>query len=303
MPGGEPRASRDALSRFVLEGAAVRGTRVALSQTTQRLLASNDYPPPLARVLAELAAAAALLAAALKFDGSLMLQLAGDGPVRLIVVECNPGLALRATAQWDDGEVSGLPRDATLRELAGDGDARFAITLDPREAGPMYQGIVALEAASVAQTIEHYLATSEQVESTLALVARDGDVDGLLLQRMPASGHDDDATWQRASLALASADPQAIAAAARSDAGLSALFPDDDVRVFAPVFPRFACTCSRERVEGALRIAGRDEIEAALAQEGEVDVRCEFCGERYTFAPAEARAVFAPAPSAPDTRH
>jgi len=294
----------DSLSRFVFEGASVRGARVTLAETTRTLLAPHDYPAPLARVLAELAGAAALLAATLKFDGSLTLQVVATGPVRLIVVECNPGLALRGTAQWDDARLREMSADATLRALAGDDDqARLAITLDPRRDGPLYQGIVSLQPASVASTIEHYLRTSEQIVSKLVLDAGDGTVAGLLVQRMPASGPEDDSTWQRVSAALGAATRESVASAAESDAGLSALFPAEDVRVFKPAHPRFACTCSRPRVEGALRIAGRDEIEAALSHDGEVDVRCEFCGTHYTFTPGEARAVF-DAPSGPSpTRH
>jgi molecular chaperone Hsp33 len=296
--------SADTLSRFVFEAAAVRGVRVRLAETSRGILGAHAYPAPLARVLAELAGAAALLAAALKFDGSLILQLAGDGPVRLIVVECNPGLKLRATAQWDPRSVATLAADATLATLAGGaGHARLAITLDPREGGPLYQGIVTLEAASVAATIEHYLKTSEQVSSRIALDVRDGEVAGLMLQRMPASGPADDATWQRATAAIGAASADGIVAASGSDAGLAALFPDDDLRVFPPSEPRFECTCSRPRVEGALRIAGRDEIEAALAQDGMVEVVCEFCGRRYTFSPEHARAALAPPPAASGVRH
>ena len=300
-----PSPSVDSLSRFVFEGAAVRGVRVKLADTSRTLLASHAYPPALARVLAELAGAATLLAAALKFDGSLILQLVGNGPVRLIVVECNPGLALRGTAQWDEARVRALPDDATLTSLAGDAErSRLAITLDPRDAGPLYQGIVALGAESVATTIEHYLETSEQVESRLVLDVRDGEVAGVLLQRMPGSGPEDDVTWQRASAALAEAPRERVVAASDGNEGLSALFPAEDVRVFAPTQPRYACTCSRARVEGALRIAGREEIEAALAQDGDVDVTCEFCGTQYRFSASEARAAFAPpGNAAPPTRH
>lgn len=297
----------DSLSRFVFEGAAVRGTRVRLGETTRAMLAPHAYPPALARVLAELAAAAALLAAALKFDGRLSVQLAGDGPVRLIVVECNPGLALRATAQWNPPAVASLGGEASLRALAGGAasGARLAIMLDPRDAGPLYQGVVALEAASVAATIEHYLSTSEQVASKLALVV-DGDAaSGILLQRMPASGPADDAKWTAAVAALEAAAPVAVVGATTGDEGLTRLFAGHDLRVFRPASPRFECSCSRLRVEGALRIAGSDEIEAALASDGLVEVKCEFCGRAYRFGPAEARALFA-APAgvaAPPTRH
>ncbi len=292
----------DSLSRFVFEGAAVRGARVRLSATSRAILASHPYPPALARVLAELLGAATLLAAALKFDGSLSVQLAGEGPVRLIVVECNAALALRATAQWDEVAVRALSGDATLETLAGGPQrSRLAITLDPRAGGAIYQGVVELASGSVAATIEHYLTTSEQVASKLALVVDEGEIAGLILQRMPASGSADDATWARAVDALGAAAPGHVVAAAAADAGLAALFADDDLRVFAPAQPRFACSCSRQRVEGALRIAGRDEIEAALL-DGPVEVTCEFCGRRYSFAPDQARALFSNADATP-TRH
>lgn len=297
----------DTLSRFVFEGAAVRGTRVRLAQTTQTILSAHAYPPPLARVLAELTGAAALLAAALKFDGRLSVQLVGDGPVRLIVVECNPVLALRATAQWDEGLVRALPEEATLDQLAGGArQARLAITLDPRDTGPLYQGIVALEAASVAATIEHYLSTSEQVASKLALSVDDEAVSGLLLQRMPSSGTGDDSTWSRALATLDAAPAAAIVGATTSDAMLASLFAEHDLRVFKASTPFFQCSCSRARVEGALRIAGRDEIEAALHDDGEVEVVCEFCGRAYRFAPDQARAVFTAIDrpgAAPQTKH
>jgi molecular chaperone Hsp33 len=297
----------DTLSRFVVEGAAVRGVRVRLASTTAAILGAHPYPPALARVLAELCGAATLLAAALKFDGSLIVQLVGGGPVRLLVVECNPGLALRAMAQWDPARLAALPERATLDALAGaPGEARLSITLDPREGGPMYQGIVTLEATSVATMIEHYLATSEQVASRLALVADDGAVAGVLLQRMPSSQSADDETWARVSRQLGGADAGAVVAAARGNDGLAALFVDDDLRVFPPAEPRFECRCSRQRVEGALKVAGRVEIEEALAAEGQVEVVCEFCARRYVFAPDEARALF-PAADAGDvaaaTRH
>lgn len=291
---GPAAGSPDALARFVFEGAAVRGARARLSQTAREILAAHEYPAPLGRVIAELLAAAALLASTLKFDGSLVVQLQGDGPVRLLVVECDQGLALRATAQWDMARVEALASDATLADLAGGAThARLVITLDPKGAGPLYQGIVALEATSVATLIEHYLATSEQLASRLMLAVRDGEVAGMLLQRMPGAGPADEETWQRARDRLAAADESALIAAASGNAGLAALFPEDDLRVFRSTTPRFFCACSPARVERALRIAGRAEIEAALAERGEVEVTCEFCNRRYVYGSDAARALFA----------
>lgn len=284
----------DAFSRFVFEGAAVRGARVRLAATAQRIATTHPYPPALARVLRELSACATLLAGSLKFDGTLIVQLAGDGPVRLIVVECTTALGLRATAQWDEGRLRALPAEASLHDLAGGpASARLAITLDPREAGPMTQGIVALEAGSVASIVEHYLASSEQVHSRVALAHAGGETAGVLLQRLPGAGAHDEEAWAAASSALDAAQPQDLALAAAGDAGLSALFPGRDLRVFRPASPHYACGCSRERVEGALRIAGSAEVEAALAEQGHVEVVCEFCGRQYAFGPGEARALFA----------
>ena len=301
MTSGAPPAA-DALTRFVFEHAAVRGAHVALADTTRAVLACHPYPPALARVLAELLAASALLASTLKFTGSLIVQLSGDGPVRLLVVECTDALALRATAQWDAERTAALGPEATLADLAGGPrHGRLVLTLDPKGAGTIYQGIVALEAGSVAALIEHYLATSEQLASRLVLAAGDGRAAGLLVQRLPASGDDDDATWARARAALDAVDPAALLVPGAATAQLAAVFPEDDVRVFGAKPAAFGCSCSRQRVENALRIAGAAEIEAILAERADVEVTCEFCNRGYSFAPAEARALFAAAPAA--TRH
>ncbi len=240
-----------------------------------------------------LAAAAALLASTLKQDGSLLLQIAGDGPVRLAVVECTGDLALRGTAQWDAARVAALPADATLAGLAG-GAARMTITLDPRDGGAMYQGIVALAATTIGALIEHYLVTSEQLDSRLVLATDGSAAAGLLLQRLPGATAADDATWARLAAALGALELASLFNEAGDSALLASLFPADDLRVFDTRGVEARCSCSRERVENALRIAGRDEIEAALAEQGGVEVTCEFCNRRYAFTPAEARAVFDP---------
>ncbi len=283
----------DALTRFVFEHAAVRGAHVTLPATVRAVLACHPYPPALARVLAELLAASALLASTLKFTGSLIIQLQGDGPVRMLVVECTDALALRAMAQWDPARTSAMGDDATLAELAGGPEhGRLAITLDPKGAGTIYQGIVALESASVAALVEHYLATSEQLASRLVLATRDGETAGVLVQRLPAAGDDDDATWARAQAALAHATPDALLRAPDAAATLSAAFPEDDLRLFAAKPVAFGCTCSHERVLRALRIAGLAEVESILAERGDVEVTCEFCNRRYTLAPGRrTRAV------------
>jgi molecular chaperone Hsp33 len=283
----------DRLTPFVFERAALRGAIVRLDATAGAILAGHDYPPPIARALGELLAASALLASTLKLDGSMIVQLRGDGPLRLLVVECDGNLDLRATAQWSAADVAALGPDASLRALAGSGQARLAITLDPRGAGNLYQGIVMLQTESIAASIEHYLETSEQLPSRLVLATREGVTRGLLLQRLPESAPGDAATWTEASRRLSQA-PRSLLEASNETALLRAVFPGDDLRVFAARAARFACKCSQARAANALRIAGQGEVEAALAESGHVEVTCEYCGRRYTFDPPAARALFEP---------
>ncbi len=292
----------DALTPFVFEHAAVRGALVTLPDTVRAILACHPYPPPLQRVLAELVAATTLLASTLKFTGSVIMQLQGDGPVRLLVVECTQSFGLRAMAQWDQERTAALDADATLADLAGGPEhGRLVLTLDPKGAGTIYQGIVALESGSVAGLIEHYLATSEQLASRIVLATNGRTSAGLLVQRLPGATDEDDDTWARARAALDATDPGSLLAADSATAHLAATFPQDDVRVLAAKPVAFGCSCSNERVEHALRIAGAAEIESILAERGDVEVTCEFCNRRYVFGPAQARALFVAGPAS--TRH
>jgi molecular chaperone Hsp33 len=296
----------DNVTRFHFERAAIRGALVGLDDVSREILGQHPYPPALHRTLAELLAAAALLASTLSFKGTLIVQLQGDGPVGLLIVECTADLGMRATAQWRD-DAAALPADTPLSVLAGDPAAsRLAILLDPKDGGPIYQGIVALEAASIAALIEHYLTASEQIDSRLALAVDGARARGLLLQRMPSAGPDDDATWRRAASKVG-VDDAGLRAATGVEAFLAARFPEDDIRVVAPRAARFQCDCSSERVSNALRMLGRAEIEGILAEQGLVGVTCEFCNRHYSFVAADALALFTrggvpagPTPSADD---
>jgi molecular chaperone Hsp33 len=283
----------DTLTRFVFERAAVRGAVVSLDAAYRDILACHPYPKGLQRLMGEALAAVCLLANSLKFEGSLILQLHGTGTLRLLVVECSAALELRATAQWEGG----VRDDAELSDLAGnDEGSRMVLTLDPKDGGPLYQGVVALEGGSVAALLEHYLATSEQIDSRLWLQADDAKARGVLVQRMPSSAEADTAPWQRAAQAVATGSR--IFDANAPLAALAELFPEDDVRAFRPRVPRFGCSCSRQRVAAALKLLGSTEVESILAERGFVGVDCEFCNRRYQFDAAEARALFAAPPAA-----
>ncbi len=304
----------DVLLPFVFEGADVRGAVVSLDTAWREVLARHAYPPPVRSLLGEAMAASALLSSTLKFDGTLILQTqAGkrEAPVRLLVVECNADLTLRATAKLGaEWQAASLLDGHTLASLVGDG--KIVITLDPREqdaggrggsAGQTaYQGVVPLEGAHLAGALENYMLRSEQLDTRIFLAADENRAAGLLIQRLPgAGGH---------ALAGATnrwADAEALAATITS-AELLTLTPRDlmrrlfhefDLRVFTARPAAFRCTCSRERVAGMLRALGRGEVDGIVEEQGAVTVNCEFCNLAYGFDAVDAAQLFTPAPPLP----
>ena len=277
---------KDSLQRFLFEHAPIRGEIAHLDATWQAVLDRHDYPPALSAVLGEMMAAAALLAATLKFDGTLIMQIQGSGPVRLLVVECTSQHHMRATAKWSGNEWG----SAGLRDLVGDG--KFAITLVSDDDRKSYQGVVALEGESVAQILEHYMRTSEQLESRLWLACDGARAAGLLLQKLPQQGEVDTDDWQRA-LHLASTLTRRELLELPAPQLLHRLYHEEDIRVFDSRPVSFRCSCSRERVAAMLRMLGPDEVRSILNERGAIDVNCEFCNRKYQFDSVDAEQVFA----------
>lgn len=292
----------DILQRFLFEHAPIRGEIVQLAATWQAVTERHDYPAPLRKILGELMAAGALLAATLKFDGTLILQLHGDGPVKLIVVECTAGHAMRATAKWDGVISENNPATGGLRALLGKG--RFAISLMPESGQQGYQGIVDLDADSIAAAFEHYMATSEQIETRLWLGCDDTRAAGLLVQKLPEGKITDADAWPRIGHLAGTVQPRELLALAPQTL-LQRLFHEEDLRVFEPRPVYFRCSCSTERVAGMLRMLGQDEVRSVIAERGEVEVHCEFCNRRYVFDAVDSERIFAAAATAPSgsTRH
>lgn len=278
-------ADSDTLQRFLFENAAIRGELVRLDATWRAVLSKHDYPEPLARIMGEMMAAGALFAATLKFNGTLIMQIQGTGPVRLVVVECTAKFALRATAKWD-GELG----DADFAALVGDG--KFAITLDPKDGGTTYQGIVELAGRSVAEVLEHYMERSEQLGTKLVLAADGALACGLLLQKLPEGVSEDADAWNRVSQLAATLSPGELLQLPFAEI-VHRLFHEEDVRIFEPQPVHFECSCSRERVSGMLRMLGLDEVRSILTEQGQVEVRCEFCNHRYLFDAVDAEQLFA----------
>ncbi len=282
----------DSLHRFLFEQSPVRGELVHLDDAWRAVLERHDYPPSLRAVMGELMAAAVLLAAALKLKGSLILQVQGKGPVTLLVVECDGELNVRATAKWQgDLEETGFT------QMVGDG--RFVITLDPRDGGQTYQGIVELDGDSVADVLQNYMLRSDQLETRMWLAADEKGAAGLLLQKMPDAGRHahaepDEDMWPRViTLTDTLRDEELLGLPAVEL--IRRLYSEEDVRLFDGQAVAFHCSCSRERVGRMLKMMGRDEVHSLLEEQGVVEVVCEFCNQKYQFDKVDAEQVFASA--------
>lgn len=277
---------QDTIQRFIFDEAPVRGELVSLNQSWQSILQRHDYPAVLKPVLGELCAAAFLLTAMLKLDGSLIMQIHGTGPVRLIVVECTSELTIRATVKWD--ETQPLP-NVPLCTLLKDG--KFVITLEQEGEQAPYQGIVALEGDSVAEMIMHYMQHSEQLDTALWLYANDEVACGLLLQRLPGEPFESD-DWTRLTMLAQTVTPGELTELDNRIL-LHRLFPEEDIRIFEPEHVSFACTCSAERVGNMLQMLGREEVQSVLAERGTIEVHCEFCNARYEYDAVDVAGLFA----------
>lgn len=289
MTDTSPTTDRDQLTRFLIEGAGVRGVLVHLDDTWQQISqraagATHDAPPLSAlHLLGEAAAAAALFTGHTKVEGRLSVQLRSRGALRTLFAECTAAGTLRGIVQLAEtgGEVS---RD--LREL-GD-DTLLAITIEnPSVAGrePMrYQGLVALESDSLSGAFEDYFRQSEQLPTRLLLAADGQRAAGLMLQKLPGDQGDADG-WTRAGALFDTLDSNELLACPAATL-LTRLFHEDGVQPLGGKPLRFACSCSRERVESMLVSLGPDEARAAVAG-GEAAIRCEFCGQDYRFSPEQ----------------
>ena len=283
----------------MFESSLVRGELIEISEAWQQVLTRRTYPSAVSAMLGEMMAAAALLSANLKFDGTIIMQIHGDGPVQLLVVECDAALRLRATAKLAEG--ASINEQASLQQLVNaNGEGRFAITLDPADKKPgqqAYQGIVALEGESVATVIENYMMRSEQLDTRLWLAADNKVARGLLLQKLPGDGGKttalaDTDIWNRTVTLASTLNTQELLSTDIMTL-LQRLYWEETVRVFDPRHPSFFCGCSREKVGNMLKMLGREEIDSALDELGKLDVNCDFCGQDYLFDAVDCRQLFA----------
>ena len=318
------------LHSFLFEGLPVRGMLVRLTDAWQEILrrrAENaemgPYPGPVRDLLGEMTAAAVLMQSNIKFNGALVLQIFGDGPLKLAVVEVQSDLQFRATAKLTDA----LPEGATLSQMVNvKGEGRCAITLDPQDRQPgqqPYQGVVPLwddagkPLEQFQSVLEHYMLQSEQLDTTLVLAANDQLAAGLLIQRLPvlgagnlaarATSADEDQIgrnedYRRIAMLASSLQKQELLTL-DVETILRRLFWQEPLQRFEPrqgaTAPRFACRCSRDRVGNMIRGLGREEAEGILAERADIEVGCDFCGRQYRYDAVDAAELFAAHPPSP----
>ncbi|MDY7537083.1 Hsp33 family molecular chaperone HslO [Undibacterium sp. RTI2.1] len=290
---------QDTLQKFMFEHAGVRGELVEISNAWQQIQARHEYPAAVKTILGELTAASALLCANLKFNGTMIMQIYGDGPVKLLVVECDAELRIRATAKLSPNAV--ITDNASLTELVhANGQGRFVITLDPNDKLPgqqAYQGIVPIDGDSIAGIIENYMMRSEQLDTKLWLAADDKIARGMLLQKLPKHGgieakvEDETEAWNRA-ISLGGTLKQDELLTTDIETLLHRLFWEETIRIFDPQHPQFHCNCTREKVGNMLRMLGEPEINTAIAELGRLDINCDFCGKHYGFDQVDCAQLF-----------
>ena len=269
----------DALRRFMFEDFPVRGEIVRLDQSWRAVLERQDYPPAVRDLLGQALAACVLLASTLKFDGLLTLQIQGDGDLHLLVAQCSSQLSVRGVAKWKGADPRG-----SLAELTGRG--RLVITIERGKGQERYQGIVLADTDTLAGCLEAYFAQSEQLPTRLWLAADGTAAAGMLLQQMPATARrpgdvEESDGWPRVGMLAATLSAGELLSL-EPDVLLRRLFHQEDVRLAELREVVFRCSCNRRRVETALRLLGRAELDDLLSAEGQIEVRCEFCNKAYT---------------------
>jgi molecular chaperone Hsp33 len=292
-------AHSDRVRRFIFENLPVRGHWAHLGPAWRELRAHSAYPPAVTGLLGEAVIAAVLLAATLKFRGTLTFQLEGDGAVRLLVAQCTHDFRVRAVARYDTAALRSEPplerNGALFRRLVGNA-GRVTVTVEAEERSLRYQGVVPLAGVSLAQSLEAYFASSEQLPTRVLLAADDACGAGMLVQKLPGGGEGGSeevaAAWEGAQRGIERLSAPQLLRFPVEQLLLQG-FEHQDVRLFRGTAVQFECRCSADRVAGILRSLGAQEVRGVLAEQGSVTVTCEFCHRPYRFDAVDVEALFA----------
>ncbi|AQW57989.1 Hsp33 family molecular chaperone HslO [Vibrio owensii] len=290
--------ANNVLNRYLFEDLSVRGELVQLDEAYQRIISSKEYPAALQKLLGELLVSTTLLTATLKFEGSITIQLQGDGPVSLAVINGDHDQKIRGVARWE-GDIAD---DATLHEMMGKG--YLVITIEPKK-GERYQGVVGLEGETLADVIEGYFANSEQLKTRLWI--RTGEHEGkkhaagMMIQVMPdGTGTPED--FEHLEQLTATVKNEELFTLPANEL-LYRLYNQDSVRLYEPQPVEFHCGCSRERSGAAIITVDKSEIYDILAEEGTISLHCDYCGTSYTFDEPEITELYTQATSGNKTVH
>ncbi|MEI7239239.1 Hsp33 family molecular chaperone HslO [Pectobacterium brasiliense] len=278
--------AHDQLHRYLFENYAVRGELVTVNETYQRILTNHDYPAAVQTLLGEMLVATSLLTATLKFSGDITVQLQGDGPLKLAVINGNHQQQMRGVARLQGDIVPG----SSLKEMVGNG--YLVITITPTD-GERYQGVVGLEGETVAECLESYFQQSEQLPTRLFI--RTGQHDGkqaaagMLLQVLPAQDADRNDFEHLAQLTTTVKADELFTLPATEV--LYRLYHQEEVTVYEPQDVEFRCHCSRDRCADALMTLSDQEVNEMIEQDGEIDMHCDYCGTHYLFNSLDIRAI------------
>ncbi|MHA2848293.1 Hsp33 family molecular chaperone HslO [Vibrio harveyi] len=290
--------ANNVLNRYLFEDLSVRGELVQLDEAYQRIISSKEYPAALQKLLGELLVSTTLLTATLKFEGSITIQLQGDGPVSLAVINGDHDQKIRGVARWE-GDIA---EDASLHDMMGKG--YLVITIEPKK-GERYQGVVGLEGETLADVIEGYFANSEQLKTRLWI--RTGEHEGkkhaagMMIQVMPdGTGTPED--FEHLEQLTATVKNEELFTLPANEL-LYRLYNQDSVRLYEPQPVEFHCGCSRERSGAAIITVDKAEIYDILAEEGSISLHCDYCGTSYTFDESEITELYTQATSDNKTVH
>ncbi|MDN2479938.1 Hsp33 family molecular chaperone HslO [Vibrio agarivorans] len=280
--------ANNVLNRYLFEDLSVRGELVQLDDAYQQIISSKEYPAALKKLLGELVVSTTLLTATLKFEGSITIQLQGDGPVSLAVINGDHNQKVRGVARWE-GDIAD---DAGLHDMMGKG--YLVITIDPKK-GERYQGVVGLEGDNLTEVIENYFANSEQLKTRLWI--RTGEHEGkphaagMLIQVMPDGTGTPDDFEHLEQLTNTVKDEELFTL--ESQELLYRLYNQEKVRLFEPQPVEFFCGCSRERSASAIITLDRAEVDDIVATEGSIALHCDYCGSNYSFDSAQVAELYA----------
>ena len=276
----------DIRTRFIFDDMPVRGLHVRLENVWTHIVGQKHYPAAIRRALGELLAAGALLSGNLKTDGTLIVQVQGQGRLKMLVVEATSDQTVRATARWD--ETADINDDESLTDLLGSNSV-FVLTLQPKDAEP-WQGVVPLEGSSIAQMLINYTKRSEQLDTQIVLASSDDACGGLWVQRLPET-EPDAASWEHVSTLVQTLTSEELTGLDAQHV-LYRLFHETPPRVFDPENIEFACTCSRGKVSDMLLMLGGEEVGGVVAEQGSIEIDCDFCHAKYVFDETDVNALF-----------